>query len=38
MVDAPVLELQQRVLERARRAGVLDAAGDEPRGELRNRS
>ena len=38
MVDAPVLELQQRVLERARRAGVLDAAGVEPQGELRNRS
>ena len=29
MVDAPVLELQQRLLERARRAGVLDAGGNE---------
>jgi citrate lyase beta subunit len=38
MVDAPVVELQQRVLERARRAGVLDATGDEPRGGLKNRS
>ena len=26
MVDAPVLQLQQRLLERARRAGVLDSA------------
>ncbi len=38
MVDAPVLKLQQRLLERARRAGVLDAAGDEPPGALRNQS
>ena len=30
MVDAPVLELQQRLLERARRAGVLDPGADEP--------
>ncbi|MBW2417097.1 MAG: CoA ester lyase [Deltaproteobacteria bacterium] len=29
MVDAPVLELQQRLLERARRAGALDAGGGE---------
>ncbi len=30
MVDAPVLEFQQRLLERARRAGVLDPGADGP--------
>jgi citrate lyase subunit beta/citryl-CoA lyase len=38
MVDAPVLQLQQRLLERARRAGVLDAGADEPFGEQPSRS
>jgi citrate lyase subunit beta/citryl-CoA lyase len=38
MVDAPVLQLQQRLLERARRAGVLDAGTDEPLAEQPSRS
>jgi citrate lyase subunit beta/citryl-CoA lyase len=38
MVDAPVLQLQQRLLERARRAGVLDADANQPQGEQQSRS
>lgn len=38
MVDAPVLLLQQRLLERARRAGVLDAGTNEPHGGQQSRS
>ncbi len=30
MVDAPVIEAQQRILQRARRAGVLDGEGGDP--------
>jgi citrate lyase beta subunit len=33
MVDAPVLELQQRLLDRARRAGVLDETSNELSGK-----
>jgi citrate lyase subunit beta/citryl-CoA lyase len=38
MVDAPVLRLQQQLLERARRAGVLHASANEPRDRQRSRS
>jgi citrate lyase subunit beta/citryl-CoA lyase len=38
MVDAPVLALQQRLLERARRAGVLDVGGNEPHGGQQSQS
>ena len=38
MVDAPVLQLQQRLLERARRAGVLQADANEPHGGQQSRS
>jgi len=38
MVDAPLLLLQQRLLERARRAGVLDTGTSEPHGGQQSRS
>jgi citrate lyase subunit beta/citryl-CoA lyase len=38
MVDAPVLQLQQRLLERARRAGVLHAGENEQQGTRQSRS
>jgi citrate lyase beta subunit len=38
MVDAPVLRLQRQLLERARRAGVLDAGTGGPSGGERNGS
>ena len=38
MVDAPVLQLQQQLLERARRAGVLDPSANGPNGGQRSRS
>jgi citrate lyase subunit beta/citryl-CoA lyase len=38
MVDAPVLELQKRLLERARHAGVFDRPGGKSRRKQRNES
>jgi citrate lyase beta subunit len=38
MVDAPVLQLQQQLLERARRAGVLPAGANESHDRQRSRS
>ena len=38
MVDAPVLALQQRLLERARRAGVLEENANEPQAGRQSRS
>jgi citrate lyase subunit beta/citryl-CoA lyase len=38
MVDAPLLQLQQRLLDRARLAGVLDEGSNEPQGDHRVRS